>query len=74
MWTWEGAGYLARRSRPPSFLISAICSAQVAPEEIREYAPSIPRCSAGARASFSSGPVSSARTAPGWSLLVRAPA
>ena len=72
MWTWEGAGtWLPLKSAQfPNFrdMFDA-----VAPEEIREYSPPfLGALQEPGLIQFWTGIV--ARTAPGWSLMVRAPA
>jgi Family of unknown function (DUF6065) len=72
MWTWEGAGtWLPLASAQfPNF---RDLFGQVAPEEIREYAPPfLGALQEPGLIQLWTGIV--ARTAPGWSLLVRAPA
>jgi len=72
MWTWEGAGtWLPLKSAQfPNF---RDLFGQVAPEEIREYAPPfLGALQEPGLIQLWTGIV--ARTAPGWSLLVRAPA
>jgi hypothetical protein len=72
MWTWEGAGKWLplRAAQFPNF---RDLFDQVAPEEIREYAPPfLGALQEPGLIQLWTGLV--ARTAPGWSLLVRAPA
>jgi Family of unknown function (DUF6065) len=72
MWTWEGAGtWLPLKSAQfPNF---RVLFDQMAPEEIREYAPPfLGALQEPGLIQLWTGIV--ARTAPGWSLLVRAPA